>query len=121
MTGLLTEAEAKERACPFFRYVINEADVVQRQTSAIYAHSPCAASACIAWRSGPPRPIISGPRPKRVFQSLRAGDPMPDGFERLGEAEWPPGSSAPSIRIRSILPEEGKIAQGYCGIAGKPE
>lgn len=121
MSDLRTEAEATALSCPFFRYVINEYDVQQNGANAIYIHQTCMASACIAWRRGPPRVISHQPRPKREFRSIRHDEPMPEGFERLGIAEWPPGAGAPNINIRTILPEAETVAQGFCGIAGKPE
>lgn len=50
MGDLRTDEQAKQFACPLFRYLINEVEVLQNGATPIYVHSQCAGSACIAWR-----------------------------------------------------------------------
>lgn len=89
-----TEAEAKDKDCPFFRYCYNEAGVIQDRDGAIYAHEKCRASDCIMWRMEPPEDF----------------DERCERWADLFTIAAPPGSTYP--------PEPEPL--GFCGLAGKP-
>src|SRR4051812_32701186 len=50
MSRFLLPQEAQAHPCPFFRFLVNEADVTQHGVGPIYVHESCRADACIGWR-----------------------------------------------------------------------
>lgn len=47
---IISEQEAQEKYCPFFRWCVNEDAVIHESRPAIYYHEKCKASGCIMWR-----------------------------------------------------------------------
>lgn len=91
---LLTEEEARQAECPFFRFTANEAQVLQNGMHPIVAHRLCAASACkMGWRWA----TELNTEAEEEFALCR-----PTGME-----------AGFSIK--------GPEPVGYCGFAGKPE
>lgn len=112
---LLTEQEARQSECPFFRYVVNEGRVYHDREPAIYVHRMCQGSACkMGWRWVYERKstYIAGVTPHE-WETIQHEPPAGEGWEECGR-DYDDGSTfAECIWRRPV--------KGYCGIAGKPE
>lgn len=114
---LLTEEEAKERWCPFVRYLaVFRNHHGDRETAGCFNRGGadsglekacCIASQCMAWR----------------WQPLQADQPFMDAVKkRMDDAKEAHPKAVKYVRANLVefdLPTEP--FRGHCGLAGKPE